>query len=97
MKKVTAIVVYDNKDGYKCINLSVHGNSFGLVQLLTMMEKCNNLRELYDAVLYTIKINGFYVKSTKMFDKTWYDIVWININDPQFTYNFYYTEGRSKA
>ena len=96
MKKVTCIAIYSYVNNcYDLTNITVkhkHEN-------ITIYDenrkdfyrenvyKYNSFNELYNSVLAFLKFNNFYVHSWKMFDRKWYDIDFININD--FSINRY--------
>lgn len=81
MKKCTCIVIYRyvNKH-YELINITVkhkHEN----ISLYTTSEQYLLFDEMYSAVLAILKANNFYVHARKMFDSTWYDIDFIDVDN----------------
>lgn len=84
MRKVTATAIYKENRLY---NLSVlHGsNLIPLVRYeLTGAQpfEYNNFQALYTAVLNLLKSNGFYVDSYKEFGRRWYNIQFLNLENP---------------
>ena len=84
MRKVTATAIYK---GNKLYGLSVlHRNSLiPIVRYdLTGAQpfEYNNFQALYTAVLNLLKSNGFYVDSYKEFGCRWYNIQFLNLENP---------------
>lgn len=84
MRKVTATAIYK---GNKLYSLSVlcRNSLIPIVRYdLTGVQPCeyNNFQALYTAVLNLLKSNGFYVDSYKEFGCRWYNIQFLNLENP---------------
>ena len=83
MKKCTCIVIYRYIDKhYELINITVkhkHEN----IPLYAANEQYRFFDEMYSAVLEILKANNFYVHTWEMFKSTWYDIDFIDIDNPE--------------
>ena len=85
MKKVTATVIYKDNMLY---NLTVvHKNA--IIPLVryslekdTKPYKYTCFNDLYKSVLNILKNNGFYTGFYTQFGRKWYDIQFINLNNP---------------
>ena len=81
MKKCTCTVIYRyNNNHYELINITVkhkHEN----ISLYTTSEQYLLFDEMYSAVLEILKANNFYVHTWEMFESTWYDIDFIDVDN----------------
>lgn len=81
MKKCTCTVIYRyNNKHYEPIKIIVkhkHEN----ISLYTTSEQYLLFDEMYSAVLALLKANSFYVHTWKMFEGTWYDIDFIDVDN----------------
>jgi hypothetical protein len=83
-KKVTATVIYK---GHRCYNLTVNHKG-NLIPLIRYDMDSNlpfdypSFQDMYAAVLNTIKFNRFTVFHHHEFNSDWYDIQFIDINNP---------------
>lgn len=85
MKKVNCIVLYKFENcNYVLLNVTVkhkhqHIELFDTIRNNTI-KTYNSLNEMYKTILLILKQNGFYVHSFEIFNQTWYDIDFIDIN-----------------
>ena len=81
MKKCTCTVIYRYVEKhYEILNIMVkHKNEN--IPLYTTSEQYLLFDEMYSAVLATLKTNSFYVDTWKMFESTWHDIDFIDIDN----------------
>ena len=81
MKKCTCTVIYRYVENrYELINIMAkhkHEN----ISLYTTSEQYLLFDEMYSAVLTLLKANSFYVHTWKMFESTWYDIDFIDVDN----------------
>ena len=79
MKKCNCTVIYRyNNKHYEPIKIIVkhkHEN----ISLYATSEQYRFFDEMYSDILVTLKANNFYVHAWKMFESTWYDIDFIDI------------------
>ena len=84
-KKVTAIVSYHDSTIYNITFILPNGNS---IQMYTrkndILAPCyNSLTHMYTAVIILAKNNGFIIPYTKMAGAKWYDIFWVDSENPE--------------
>ena len=81
MKKCTCTVIYRYVENrYELINITAkhkHEN----ISLYTTSEQYLLFDEMYSAVLEILKANNFYVHTWEMFESTWYDIDFIDVDN----------------
>ena len=81
MKKCNCTVIYRHTNNhYELINITAkhkHEN----ISLYTTSEQYLLFNEMYSAVLTILKANNFYVHTWKMFEGTWYDIDFIDVDN----------------
>lgn len=89
MRKATATVIY-NRNTMQIYNITVNHKS-DFITLLSYdlnvppSPYCyNTFNALYDAVLKILKNNNFYTAVCKQFDADYYDIAFIDINNPVY-------------
>lgn len=82
MKKASAIVIYSKKEN-RIINLSFKYNQ-SLIDLTRCVtgDKFNSFNAIYQRILTIAKMNNTYFASYNEFGAKWYDIQWIDINNP---------------
>ena len=85
MKKAVVQVMFEQKpapNGIKLLqikHLLINNTEFISKNKVAI---CDSWLCMYNAVLYIIKNNGYYVKSWSEFGSVWYDIAWYdNVND----------------
>lgn len=87
MKKASAICIYDPGTN-QIYNLTINHNMncIPLIQYKASEKinpyKYNNFNEVYETVLTIARNNGYYYSNYNEFGLTWYDIQWIDINNP---------------
>ena len=81
MKKCNCIVVYRHiKKRYEILRITVkHKNEN--IPLYAANEQYRFFDEMYSAVLEILKANNFYVHTWEMFESTWYDIDFIDVDN----------------
>ena len=81
MKKCNCIVVYRHiKKRYEILNITVkHKNEN--IPLYAANEQYRFFDEMYSAVLEILKANNFYVHNWEMFESTWYDVDFIDVDN----------------
>ena len=94
MKKVTATVIHK---GGRIYNLTVNhkGSHIPLIQYdLDGVKPYKNtdFDSMYNTVLQVLKQNRFYVSKDRMFGADWYDIMWIDLDNPTRTNKYGYIE-----
>lgn len=81
MKKCTCTVIYRYVENrYELINITAkhkHEN----ISLYTTSGRYLLFDEMYSAVLALLKANSFYVHTWKMYESTWHDIDFIDIDN----------------
>jgi hypothetical protein len=80
MKKVTATIIYRNNTIY---NLTV--NHRGVITPLVTSQNpvaATSFADMYERALRTIKNNNFYCGYFEAFGGRWYDIQFINLDEP---------------
>ena len=81
MKKCTCTVIYRYvKKHYEILNITVKHKNENM-PLYTTSEQYLLFDEMYSAVLAILKANNFYVHTWKMFDGTWHDIDFIDVDN----------------
>ena len=85
MKKCTATVIYKGNKLY-----SVYVNRKGLViPLLTnAMKEYENFQALYKSILLMLKANNLYCSYNVAFNAKWYDIQFIDLENPTLIENY---------
>lgn len=90
MRKAIVTVIYDAKTNY-LFNITVNPLRGGKITLLNAKMTNNKLepaykdatfKSAYHSALNIIKNNGFYCNSWRDFGATFYEINWIDINNP---------------
>ena len=83
MKKCTCTVIYRYvKKHYEISNITIkHKNEN--IPLYTTSGQYRFFDEMYSAVLEILKANNFYVHTWEMFESTWYDVDFIDIDNPE--------------
>ena len=81
MKKCTAVVTYDSATNH-IINIGLTDTKGLLINLNLSNSKRKCFQDLYASVLKILKNNNYYVEKQTSFDATWYNIVWLDMNDP---------------
>lgn len=87
MQKANAIVIYDGKTN-QLYNLTVNhkGNNITLVsyenEKTVKPYKYENFQLLYKSILQIAKNNNFYFSKYNQFGAVFYDVSWIDINNP---------------
>ena len=81
MKKCTCIVIYRYVEKrYEILSITVkHKNEN--IPLYAANEQYRFFDEMYSAVLEILKANNFYVHTWEMFESTWYDIDFIDVDN----------------
>ena len=81
MKKCTCIVIYRYVEKrYEILSITVkHKNEN--IPLYAANEQYRFFDEMYSAVLEILKANNFYVHTWKMFESTWYDVDFIDVDN----------------
>ena len=86
MKKCTCTVIYRYiENRYELINITVkhkHENIL-LYGYQDFRYRHVYFNKMYESVLEILKNNNFYVHNWKMFESTWYDIDFIDIDNPE--------------
>ena len=85
MKKVNCTVLYKLEYcQYVLLNVTVKHKHQNIELFDTIrnnaIKKYNSLKEMYKTILLILKQNGFYVHSFEIWNQTWYDIDFIEIN-----------------
>ncbi len=82
MKKCNCIVVYTRTDKYYIIqNVTVKVKNCINTELVTLYKtEYVTFSGMYDAILKTLKNNNLYVGKWNEFNRTWYDIDFIDTN-----------------
>ena len=92
MKKCTCTVIYRyNNNHYELINITVKHKHENITLYNETWDKTDrkhkhkydSLNAIYSDVLSFLKSNSFYVHTWEMFDSTWYDIDFIDIDNPE--------------
>lgn len=85
MRKCTATVIH--KGNKLC---SVYANRKGsIIPLLTdAMREYENFQELYRTVLLMLKANNLYCSYYDAFNAKWYDIQFIDLENPTYIENY---------
>lgn len=87
MRKASAIVLY-NAQTKQVYNLTIKHKGDLIPMVIdgtkdrTQPYCYESFTELYQAILNVAKHNGFYYDSYSAFGANWYDISWIDINNP---------------
>jgi hypothetical protein len=83
MKKAVVQVMFEQKKTPNGITLlQIKHLLINNTEFINKLAICDSWKCLYDAVLYIIKNNGYYVKSWSEFGSVWYDIAWYDhVND----------------
>ncbi len=99
MKKASAIVLYDAKSN-QIYNLTINHNG-NIIPLINYSEskvtpyKYKTFNEMYKCVLNFAKNNNFYYGRYKEFGSIWFDVSWIDINNPTKIQKFAFKEGEN--
>lgn len=91
MKKCSATVIYKGNELY-----SVYVNRKGFITPLLRYDNNNtetirkyeNFQELYKSVILMLKANNLYCSYIDAFNAKWYDIQFINIENPTYIDNY---------
>lgn len=86
MKKASATVIYNGKSN-QLYNLTINhaGNMITLVTYENEKAKpyvYSSFQDLYKSVLQIAKNNGFYFGKYNQFNADFYDVAWIDCNNP---------------
>jgi len=98
MKKASATVIFDSKTN-QIYNLTIKHKLAYInfihydMQAQPKPYKYPSFHELYQTVLNQAKVNGFYYDSYTAFNAIWYDIAWIDINNPTLINKYGFKKG----
>lgn len=81
MREVTATVVYKGGTVY---HLTVHCKA-DMVNLTMAHREYNSFQDMYQAVVDTLINNGFYAAHWVQFGFRWYNILFVNLDNPEKT------------
>lgn len=81
MKKCTAVVTYDSTTNH-IINIGLSDTKGLLVNLQFSELKKKCFQDIYASVLKILKNNNYYVEKWIDLDAVWYNVAWLDINDP---------------
>lgn len=98
MKKASATVIYDSVN-HMIYNLTIN-HKMNLINMIhydlnknPKPYKYRNFKDLYQTVLDFARNNGFYYGSYKQFGTIFYDVSWIDINNPTIINKYGFNKG----
>ena len=97
MKKASATVIYDSVSN-QIYNLTINHNGEYINLIHYDLNKSpqpykyETFQGLYETILNFARNNGYYYGRYQAFGSTWYDIQWIDLNNPTIISKYGYKE-----